>query len=46
MENDARRRVVVTGLGLLTPLGLTVESTWDGIVAGRSGIAQWHRTAR
>ncbi|HET7699257.1 MAG TPA: beta-ketoacyl-ACP synthase II [Candidatus Limnocylindria bacterium] len=33
-----RRRVVVTGLGMVTPLGLTVETTWDGIVAGRSGI--------
>ena len=33
-----RRRVVVTGLGMVSPLGLTVETTWDGIVAGRSGI--------
>lgn len=30
--------MVVTGLGMVTPLGLTVETTWDGIVAGRSGI--------
>lgn len=34
-----RRRVVVTGLGMLTPLGNTVASTWEGIVAGRSGIS-------
>jgi 3-oxoacyl-[acyl-carrier-protein] synthase II len=32
-----KRRVVVTGLGLVTPLGTTVEATWDGLVAGRSG---------
>jgi len=32
------RRVVVTGLGLVSPLGLTVESTWEGLLAGRSGI--------
>ena len=32
------RRVVVTGLGLLTPLGWGVEHTWKGIVEGRSGI--------
>ncbi len=33
----SRRRVVVTGLGMVTPLGNTVESTWEGILAGRSG---------
>jgi beta-ketoacyl-acyl-carrier-protein synthase II len=33
------RRVVVTGLGALSPLGLTVAELWDGLVAGRSGIA-------
>ena len=32
------RRVVVTGLGAITPLGPSVESYWDGLVAGRSGI--------
>ena len=32
------RRVVVTGLGALTPLGNDVSSTWEGLVAGRSGI--------
>ena len=35
----SRRRVVVTGLGMLTGLGNDVESTWAGIVAGRSGIS-------
>jgi 3-oxoacyl-[acyl-carrier-protein] synthase II len=32
-----QRRVVVTGLGILSPLGLETQSTWDGLVAGRSG---------
>src|SRR5215210_2531715 len=30
--------VVVTGVGLLTPLGNTTEDTWAGIIAGSSGI--------
>ena len=34
------RRVVVTGLGLLTPLGWGVEHNWKGIVEGRSGIGR------
>ncbi|HSH56528.1 MAG TPA: beta-ketoacyl synthase N-terminal-like domain-containing protein, partial [Halomonas sp.] len=34
-----RRRVVVTGLGLVTPVGNTVEESWRNIVAGNSGIA-------
>jgi 3-oxoacyl-[acyl-carrier-protein] synthase II len=33
-----RRRVVVTGLGAITPLGNTVRETWEGMVEGRSGI--------
>ena len=32
------RRVVVTGLGLVTPLGSDVETTWANILAGKSGI--------
>ncbi len=32
------RRVVVTGLGAITPLGASVELYWSGLVAGRSGI--------
>ncbi|GIV67310.1 beta-ketoacyl-ACP synthase II [Caldilinea sp.] len=32
------QRVVITGLGALTPLGHTVEETWRNLVAGRSGI--------
>jgi len=37
---NGRRRVVITGLGALTPLGTDVESTWDALVAGRSGAAE------
>jgi beta-ketoacyl-acyl-carrier-protein synthase II len=33
-----KKRVVITGVGAITPLGLTVESTWDNIKAGVSGI--------
>lgn len=32
------RRVVVTGLGMTTPLGARTEASWDGLVNGRSGI--------
>ena len=36
--NGERRRVVVTGLGMITPLGTTVETSWAGLKAGKSGI--------
>jgi len=36
---DASRRVVVTGMGALTPLGLTVDDYWTGLVEGKSGAA-------
>ena len=35
----SRRRVVVTGLGLISPVGNTVAEGWSNILAGRSGIA-------
>jgi 3-oxoacyl-[acyl-carrier-protein] synthase II len=35
-----RTRVVITGLGAITPLGLTVRELWDGLTAGRSGITR------
>ena len=37
---NGRRRVVITGLGAVTPLGADVESTWEGYVAGRSGAGE------
>ncbi len=36
----SKRRVVVTGLGIVSPLGNDLASSWDGIVNGRSGIAE------
>ncbi|OIR00008.1 3-oxoacyl-[acyl-carrier-protein] synthase 2 [mine drainage metagenome] len=36
----ARRRVVVTGLGAITPVGVGVAETWQNIVAGKSGIGR------
>jgi 3-oxoacyl-[acyl-carrier-protein] synthase II len=35
-----RTRVVVTGLGAITPVGADVASTWDSLLAGRSGVRQ------
>jgi 3-oxoacyl-[acyl-carrier-protein] synthase II len=36
----SKRRVVVTGLGMVTPVGLNVDDTWKAILAGKSGIAR------
>jgi 3-oxoacyl-[acyl-carrier-protein] synthase II len=33
------RRVVITGLGIVSPLGLTVKQTWDAILHGKSGVS-------
>jgi len=33
-----KRRVVVTGVGLITPLGIGVDASWKGLIEGRSGI--------
>ncbi|MDX1836783.1 beta-ketoacyl-[acyl-carrier-protein] synthase II [Legionella taurinensis] len=34
----SKRRVVVTGMGMVTPVGLNVEQTWQNILAGKSGV--------
>ena len=38
MSSIKRRRVVVTGLGATTPLGGDVPSTWEALLAGKSGV--------
>ena len=35
-----RKRVVITGLGLLTPVGNNREETWKALISGRSGIGK------
>ncbi len=35
----AKRRVVITGLGMVSPVGLNVKESWENILAGKSGIA-------
>ena len=39
----SKRRVVITGMGMLSPLGNDVQSSWDGVRAGRSGIGMIER---
>jgi 3-oxoacyl-[acyl-carrier-protein] synthase II len=39
-KRSVKERVVVTGLGAITPLALTAEETWQGLIAGRSGIGR------
>lgn len=36
--NNSKERVVVTGAGTLSPLGLDTRTTWEGLIAGKSGI--------
>jgi 3-oxoacyl-[acyl-carrier-protein] synthase II len=40
VERDLSRRVVVTGVGLLTPLGIGTQETWQAIRQGRNGISR------
>jgi len=37
-ENNNRTRVVITGLGAVSPLGSSAEQLWDGLIEGRSGV--------
>ncbi|HEY3839106.1 MAG TPA: beta-ketoacyl-ACP synthase II [Bryobacteraceae bacterium] len=39
-QQPSRRRVVVTGLGLICGVGRTVQEVWDGLLAGHSGMAE------
>ena len=39
-NNNHRPRVVITGMAAISPLGLTVEEFWTGLLAGRSGISR------
>ncbi len=39
-DGRQRRRAVITGIGMVTPLGLDVESTWEGLRLGRSAISR------
>ena len=38
MVSVSVNRVVVTGIGAVTPLGLNIDTTWEGLIAGKSGI--------
>ena len=38
MTNLERKRVVITGLGAITPIGNTLSEYWDGLLAGKNGI--------
>ena len=35
---NSRRRVVITGMGVMSPLGKSVEDYWSGLIGGKSGI--------
>ncbi len=38
--NNSRTRVVITGLGAISPLGLNVDQLWAGLIAGQSGVGR------
>ena len=35
---SGKRRIVVTGMGIVSPVGQDIKSAWDNILAGKSGI--------
>jgi beta-ketoacyl-acyl-carrier-protein synthase II len=40
LDARGRPRIVVTGIGMVTPLGHSADESWEGVVSGRSGIAR------
>ena len=38
MNPNSANRVVVTGIGIISPLGLDINSTWESLIAGKAGI--------
>ena len=38
LDARGRPRVVVTGIGMIGPLGLSVDESWDNLIHGRSGV--------
>lgn len=40
LDSRGRPRVVITGVGAVTPVGLTADENWEGVLSGRSGIAR------
>ena len=46
-NGDGRRRVVITGMGVVSPLGLDLDTTWKNLLAGQSGgalVSAWEAT--
>lgn len=39
-NGNGTRRVVVTGLGVVTPIGLNVAELWSSVLAGKSGVSE------
>ncbi len=44
MSMNGRRRVVITGMGAVSPLGNSAEASWEGLVSGKSGAGEITRS--
>ena len=40
IQNEKKERVVITGMGIVCPLGHDVETVWQAVLAGKSGVAK------